>query len=149
MTKLGAATTAFVSRLKEGSLAAIPAGDPALRRASVRIGARFQLLTVANVTRQRLIDTGNLRRSIQYRVLPSARGMKIEFGSYGVRYAGVHEFGYNGVVKVRGHTRRGFEVRPHDRQVNIIARPFVGPALRTGAPFVQQVMRDLVFKRRG
>lgn len=85
--------------------------------------------------------TGDLANSIDFEIRETSKGPELLVGSFGVRYAAIHEFGFTGVQNVPAHTRnisqafgrpidpRAVQVRPHVRQQNIPARPFIRPAL--------------------
>lgn len=47
-----------------------------------------------------------------------------------VPYAAVHEFGFDGDVQVRAHTRLGRPVRAHTRRMRMPMRPHMRPAVR-------------------
>ena len=53
------------------------------------------------------IKTGNLFNSFEWRLLQKGIGEGVEVGSYGVPYAAIHEFGFNGDAQVPGHTVKG------------------------------------------
>ncbi|MFN3599516.1 MAG: phage virion morphogenesis protein [Aquificaceae bacterium] len=42
-----------------------------------------------------------------------------------VKYASTHQFGFQGLVSVRTHERKGKPVKAHPRKMNIPARPFL------------------------
>ncbi len=117
----------------------------ALREKAERISLLLVLQTKKNIRGHKLIDTGNLLNSIEARRFTTRAGISIEYGSYGVDYAGVHEFGFRGIAKIPSHTRRIFgktktgrrkkkarastRVRAHTRKMNIPERPFVRPSI--------------------
>lgn len=92
--------------------------------------------------------TGNLARSIGFKVEDSFAevGTNISYGAY-------HEFGFRGVANVRGHMRRGHQVRAHTRNVNYAGRPYLRPALDdifgTGraVQVIKTVLEDEIKKR--
>lgn len=79
-----------------------------------------------------LIKTGALRRSIQHRV----EGDGVRFTS-GVAYAVAHNEGMHTTQTIRSHIRRvggrRVTVRRHTRRVNLPERRFVGPGPETDA----------------
>lgn len=73
------------------------------------------------------VQTGRLRRSINFRVGESETGIEATVGT-NVEYARVHEFGFKGTVNVKAHMRKGkqaYQVRAHTRQVNLPERSFL------------------------
>ena len=84
------------------------------------------------------VVTGALRRSIQSMVRREGTATIGEVFSAGdVKYAAIHEFGFNGPETVRQHIRTmvfgktvpPFSVGPFERHMNMPARPFMRPAL--------------------
>ena len=127
----------------------------ALRTALTRIGTR--LITRAQYNIQRggdppsgkpIVDTGNLRKSIRYEFFRTSDNFGIKFGSFGVPYAAVHEFGFRGIVNVKAHTRmvRGSSepsnVRAHSRFMNIRARPYLRPAISYQVDDLLQILQE-------
>lgn len=43
-----------------------------------------------------------------------------------LKYAAIHQFGFDGSQSVRAHSRKGHQVSAHERQMNMPARPFFG-----------------------
>jgi len=79
------------------------------------------------------VVTGRLRSSLSSsRAEKTSTGYTTRIGT-NVKYAEVHEFGFRGVVRVRGFTRRrkGISefVSAHSRRMDVPARPFMRPAL--------------------
>lgn len=100
-----------------------------------RIALLLENQTKLNVRRQRLVDTGNLLNSIraEWRARSSTEAT-IEWGSYGVRYAAVHEYGFQGNVIIPEHVRRSAKgnahvVKQHSRFVRFQPRPYIRPSL--------------------
>jgi phage gpG-like protein len=80
------------------------------------------------------VQSGRLRRSINYRVATSDTGVDAKVGT-NVEYARVHEFGFKGAVNVREHIRKAkgktqAMVRAHTRNVNMPERSFLRSTLR-------------------
>lgn len=59
----------------------------------VRIALLLENQTKLNIRRQGIVDTGNLLNSIQSSVVANETSAIIQYGSYGVVYAALHEFG--------------------------------------------------------
>lgn len=79
------------------------------------------------------VVTGRLRSSIS-RKPAVKRGSRYSSAiGTNVRYAPIHEFGFEGLVNIGAHTRKAFgriiNVRSHGRRVNLPARPFLRPAI--------------------
>lgn len=101
------------------------------------IGTMLRNRMVMEATRKRIVDTGALRNSINYRI----DGNSVTVGSFGVPYARFHEFGavlHPGAVramfaamKKRSGPRRskGVMVFNKNGSATLRARPFVRPAL--------------------
>lgn len=96
--------------------------DKAIKKKAIRIGNLLVLQTKVNIKRAGLIDTGRLLNSIDYKARSVKSRLRIEFGSYAVRYAAVHEFGFHGMVTIPAHrrTRAGktHNVRAYTRNMN-------------------------------
>lgn len=97
--------------------------DKEIKKKAIRIGNLLVLQTKVNIKRAGLIDTGRLLNSIDYKARSVKNRLRIEFGSYAVRYAAVHEFGFHGMVTIPAHsrTRAGntHNVRAHTRNMNV------------------------------
>lgn len=77
------------------------------------------------------VQTGRLRRSVNYRVTETSTGIEARVGT-NVEYARIHEFGFKGTVNVREHMRNGkqaYTVRAHTRRVNLPQRSFLRSSL--------------------
>lgn len=73
------------------------------------------------------VQTGRLRRSINFRVAETGTGIEAKVGT-NVEYARVHEFGFKGTVNVKEHMRKGkkaYRVRAHSRNVDLPERSFL------------------------
>jgi phage gpG-like protein len=114
-----------------------------MRNKAQRIGALLTLQTKKNIRGHRLIDTGRLINSIGFFASrTSEKGFILEYGSFGVKYAGVHEFGSQKTVTVPGHTRQQthvwgkkvdpftVNVRTFTRKQNILEKPFIRPSVK-------------------
>jgi phage gpG-like protein len=128
--------------------------DEKIRIALIRIGSVLQAKMRQNIGRQKLIDTGNLLNSIQYMVENRGDTIRLRVGSFGVPYAAIHEFGYQGPQTVPAHRRmmsiafgkpmknpRKVNISAHIRQQNIPARPFVRPAIKSSSDWIIQTLR--------
>ena len=96
--------------------------DKEIKKKAIRIGNLLVLQTKVNIKRAGLIDTGRLLNSIDYKARSVKNRLRIEFGSYAVRYAAVHEFGFHGMVTIPAHSRtragKTHNVRAHTRNMN-------------------------------
>lgn len=102
--------------------------------------------------------TGTLRRSINRVVTDNASGVFATVGT-NVRYAAAHEYGFDGDVTVKAHTRRSalqmavkrkdrvgksegtIQVRQFTRHMHMPERSFLRSVLRERAPEIQQSLR--------
>lgn len=78
------------------------------------------------------VQTGRLRRSINYRVDETETGIDARVGT-NVEYGRIHEFGFKGTVNVKEHMRKGketYKVRAHTRRVNLPERSFLRSSLK-------------------
>lgn len=119
----------------------IDVNSDTLRNALLRIGVRLQADIKIRIRSQHLIDTGNLLNSISYEIFRDGTSVGVNVGSYGVKYAAVHEFGYKGVVQVRAHARQGAPVKAHSRRVNIRQKKFIRDSLVKNRQFVLDTLR--------
>lgn len=91
------------------------------------------------------VRTGTLRRSINLRVTEDAAGVVASVGT-NVVYGAIHEYGYQGAMTVRAHTRGNHSVRTHTRQVNLPARSFLRSTLQDMTPHIQTTLREAALK---
>ena len=122
-------------------------GETETFRLLTRIALRLENQTKVNIRRQGLVDTGNLMNSIKSLVeVRNNNEATISYGSFGVRYAAVHEFGFHGNQAVRAHTRNtrfgAVAVRAHHRQSNIRARPYIRPSLIQQRRFILKLLKE-------
>lgn len=101
------------------------------------------------------VRTGNLRRN-WHQIMPVREegGWGGGAGSGKTEYAAYHEFGLNGDVSVRAHSRRvtqvygrpvsgvTADVRAHSRHVNYAGRPYARPAFGEVKERVQAIHKD-------
>lgn len=119
-----------------------------LQEAFIRIGERLKSTAKLEIRRQRMIDSGNLFNSIDYKFTKNG----IEFGSYGVVYAAMNEFG--GRITMRqlramfaAIKRRGGPPRPPKGVVqglNWKKRPYVTYAVEKERDYMLDTFRRLV-----
>jgi phage gpG-like protein len=120
----------------------------ALHRAGSLLANQIRLELRQSGLRRR---TGDLANSIDYRIKQQSGRPVAEVGSFGVKYAAIHEFG--GAYSIPAHVRnqttvwgRRLEtpiqvnVRAHTR--NYTARPFVRPAILRQADNVAAVIKE-------
>lgn len=130
-------------------------GDPRIRETMARIGVALETQIKLNIRQQRLIDTGRLLNSIRWEYLKRKDKTGIVAGSYGVPYAAIHEFGYNGPQTVSPHTRTitkafGKPISPVTVQINGFTRymrmpekPYLRPAIKKQSRFIMGQLREL------
>lgn len=136
----------IIKRIQAMRAATAP-DSQALRRAFHVAGGILSRDAKLNARRQGIFDTGNLWENIKYKLTKDGTKDVLEFGVYGVPYAAVHEFGYKGIQKIRAHSRvtrsgKTAEVRAHDRNVNIRARPYIRPALQKNRGKIVDLIRE-------
>lgn len=100
----------FVSVRAEELLARLTAAPDRLRVSMERVMQRLSI-EVQTLVKQKLsgpvlhVQTGTLRRSINRLVTSDSNGVVAQVGT-NVRYAAVHEYGFDGEVTVKGHVRK-------------------------------------------
>ena len=128
--------------------------DPRMKKALADVGEGLVTQAKINISRQGLIDEGPLRDSIRARFV--AKGV-LAVGSFGIPYARIHEFGFQGTQSVKEHTRMQYfafgramdppkqvNVRAHSRNMNMPARPYLGPAIRSQRDWVIETIGKAV-----
>lgn len=158
---------AFLARLK-GSTDRLQAN---LRRVVNRLSIEVQARVKDKLTGQVLhVRTGTLRRSINRVVTEQGLNITATIGT-NVRYAAIHEYGFDGSVEVPAHTRkvraqgemalrkvkgRGFgvwekkegavtgvaNVREHSRKMHMPERSFLRSTLREYSPMIREQLRQ-------
>lgn len=140
VAKPGDLTSILVARI-QSRLRKFQPDDPKLREVVLRIGQTLEAQTKLNIRSQGLIDTGRLFNSIRYEYFKITGGVGVDVGSFGVPYAAVHEFGFDGIVSVSAHKRaiaqafgnpiepKLIDIRQHRRHMRVRARPYLRPAL--------------------
>lgn len=141
-------------RLKEGMNAAV---------------TRLSIVVQTGVKAERLtgqvlhVRTGTLRRSINRRVEVTDGGVIATVGT-NVRYAAAHEYGFDGSVTVKAHTRRSalqmsakrskrdrksdgtVQVRSFTRHMRMPERSFLRSELRERETEIRQTLREAALK---
>lgn len=135
----------LIDRLDARIKAAQPDSDK-MRQALTRIGINISSQAKINVRGDNLIDTGRLLNSIRYEFFTEKNIPGVRIGSFGVPYAAVHEFGYNGVMKIRQHTRRtksgSTTVKAHERFRRVRESAYLRRAVRKHRNLVVDVLRE-------
>jgi phage gpG-like protein len=103
------------------------------------------------------VVTGRLRRSIFSRVTDTGNSVEGSVSSSGdVKYAAIHEFGFNGEERVRAHTRQIKEafgraitpktvhVREFTREMHMPERSFIRSAFRDLKSMLQDGVREAI-----
>lgn len=111
--------------------------DSDTKKRLTRIALLLENQTKINVRRQGIVDTGNLLNSIQSRVVSNQNSAIVSYGSYGVTYAALHEFGGPFTDRMRRAMfaklrARGAPKKPGKGIVQggfIRARPYIRPSL--------------------
>jgi len=98
--------------------------NKSLEKKARRIGLILVAQTKQNIKNAALIDTGRLLNSINYKARQTNKGAELQYGSYSVAYAAVHEFGFHGIVPIPSHKRTSskgkvYNVRAHNRKMSI------------------------------
>lgn len=153
----------IISVKAEALLAKLAGAPDKLRRALVQAVNRLSVDIQRSVKEGKLtgqvlhVRTGTLRRSINREVQEREDGV---FGLVGtnVKYAAMHEYGFDGAVHVGAHVRRSREqmrmkksnvkpignimVRSHDRQVHMPERSFLRSTLKEFEPRIREDLRE-------
>jgi len=141
---------ALIKRIRARTKRYVFQGSEAKKRLT-RIALLLENQTKINIRRQGIVDTGNLLNSIQSRVVSNANRAIISYGSFGVVYAGLHEFGGPFTDRMRRAmfaklNARGAPPKPGKGLVRggfIKARPYIRPSI------IQQRRRILEILRAG
>ena len=146
-------SSALIERLRDKTSKVRP-DSPELRRAFTRIGILVSSQAILNVRRHKLIDTGRLFNSIRYEFFQERNVQGVRVGSFGVPYAAVHEFGFQGSVSIRAHKRlmtkvfgrtvdpRNVQVSAHNRFMRIKEKPYLRPAVRRHQKIIVDMLRE-------
>lgn len=154
-------TNQVIARIQAQTKALAPS-SPQLHEALTRIALYVTSVAKLNIRGQNLIDTGRLINSVRHEFFREGPVEGVRIGSFNVPYAAVHEFGYRGVQQVPGHARtitqafgrpinpRQINVGAFTRNMNIRARPYLRPAIKTTRTFVIDTLRAaLAFAQQG
>lgn len=121
--------------------------SPEMQAAFHKIGMTIQARARMNITRLGMVDRGSLRESIQYKLTDDG----LSVGSFGVRYAAIHEFGGPFTARMRRAMfatmrRRGGPERPSKGVIQggrFRARPYLRPAVNESRDFIISTLREL------
>lgn len=109
------------------------------------------------------VRTGTLRRSINQKLLETGTGVYGQIGT-NVKYAAIHEFGFDGVVNVEPHARRSalqmsakrskrvskgdgeIFVQEHTRHMHMPKRSFLLSTLQDMAPEIRTTLRASILQ---
>lgn len=136
VVRMGDLATVLEQRI-QARLANLAPQDPRMREVLTRIGILIETEAKLNIRRKHIIDTGTLFNSIRYQLRTNANRGEVVVGSFGVPYAAAHEFGFEGPVTVRSHTRTvlfgrvvpPYSVPSYTRWHSVRKRPYLRPAL--------------------
>ena len=126
-----------------------------MRTALTRIGVLLDSLTKQNITQQQIVDTGRLLNSIMYEINMSQRNKSVlRFGSKGVPYAAIHEFGGNFTDQMRramfANLRAQGKLGRNPVKKNVIqgrkfmARPYLRPAVERATPEIRRILKSVM-----
>ncbi len=109
------------------------------------------------------VRTGTLRRSINRKITDDSSGVFATVGT-NVKYAAAHEYGFDGDVTVRAHTRRAqqqmalkgkkrpgksegtINVRQFTRHMHLPERSFLRSELRDRTPEIRETLRQAALR---
>jgi phage gpG-like protein len=91
------------------------------------------------------VRTGTLRRSINQQIEETGTGIFAKVGT-NVKYAAIHEYGFDGAETVRAHTRLGHPVRAHVREVHMPKRSFLVATLNEMSEEIRTTLRATILK---
>lgn len=154
-----------VSMRAEALLARLAGTGAALQSGMRRAVERLSIIVQGGVKEGKLtgqvlhVRTGTLRRSINRRITEDSSGVFATVGT-NVRYAAAHEYGFDGEVTVKAHTRRAqqqmalkgkkrpgksegtINVRQFTRHMHLPEKSFLRSELRDRTPQIQQDLRS-------
>jgi len=92
------------------------------------------------------VQTGTLRRSINRATIEQGGTVTGQVGT-NVRYAAIHEYGFQGTVGVRSYVRSlpgggAATVRAHSRRMNMPVRSFLRSTLADDADHIRMTLRE-------
>lgn len=132
-----------------------------VQQEAVKSITRLCIEAVAKIKTQKLsgqklkVKTGRLRRSISYKVEQNGDILTGKIGT-AVKYAAVHEYGFNGTVSVRQHYRNirqafgrpiqstNVFVRPFNRKINVPENSFLRSTLNEMQGTITQELQAMV-----
>lgn len=135
-------------------LEAVEPANPKFKSALYNVGLILRNRMIMEATRQRIVNTGALRNSINFAV----QGDKVIAGSFGVKYARFHEFGANlppnavramfaNMRKMGGKKPRASKgIFQGNAQTGgkLLARPFVRTALTIERDRIRRELRKII-----
>ena len=150
---IGNFTSVLESRIATRLQNLSPKG-PRIKEVMTRIGVMIERQAKINVRNKHIIDTGTLLNSIRYRLFQMGSVSGVTVGSYGVPYAAAHEFGFQGPVTVRSHTRvkafgrptKPYTVPQYTRFQRVAERPYLRPAVKSVQVEIVELIRGLMRK---
>jgi phage gpG-like protein len=155
----------ILSMRAETLLARMAGKADQLQAANVSSVTRLSIVVQTGVKEGRLtgqvlhVRSGTLRRSINRRVETTESGVTAVVGT-NVRYAAVHEYGFEGDVTVKAHTRRTAlqlsakrsqrpkksegetQVRSFTRRMRMPERSYLRSEVRSRADEIRQTIRE-------
>ncbi len=143
-----------ISKLQKRMVERIKTLEPRseiMTRTLHHIGTVLRNRMIINATKQRIVDTGALRNSINYRISNNT----VTVGSFGVPYARFHEFGATlppaAVRAMFANMRKRSSTPRPSKGVftgnavtggKLSERPFVRPALKTETARIRAIIRE-------
>lgn len=155
----------LVSMRAETLLAHLAGTGAALQSGMRRAVERLSIIVQGGVKEGKLtgqvlhVRTGTLRRSINRKITEDSSGVYATVGT-NVVYAAAHEYGFDGEVTVKAHTRRAqqqmalkgkkrpgksegtINVREFTRHMHLPEKSFLRSELRDRTPQIQQDLRS-------
>lgn len=138
----------------EEFLARLAGSQDRLQRDMVKVVTRLSI-EVQGAVKDKLtgkvlhVRTGTLRRSINRKVDVTPSGAVATIGT-NVKYAGVHEFGFNGEVTVKAHGRKMragvIAVRQHTRKMHMPERSYLRSTLKDFALRIRTEIKEAAVK---
>ena len=136
-------------------------GDPNSKevyQALYRIGTVLQAEIRLNIGRKKIIDQGGLLNSIKFQLNQNDQKAVLEVGSFGIKYAGMNEFGGDmtqkqvramfAALRSRGKKPnqaggKGIVTIYKDQTGYWKARPFIRPAFKKHSSFIVDLLRSI------
>ena len=155
----------LVSMRAEALLARLAGTGDRLQSGMRRAVERLSIIVQGGVKEDKLtgqvlhVRTGTLRRSINRKITEDSSGVFATVGT-NVKYAAAHEYGFDGEVTVKAHTRRAQQqmalkgkkrpgksegtitVRQFTRHMHLPERSFLRSELRDRSTQIQQDLRS-------